>query len=129
MGYVEADYARDLDERRSTTSYVFTLGGGPICWKSMVQSLVALSIIESEYMGVAKTAKEALWFVGLVKELGIQQGGVQLHCDSQMPFFLQRNRCIMQGSNTDVRYHKIKELVLVSYCLRRSILLRMQQTC
>ena len=32
-GYVDADYARDLDDRRSTIGYVFTLGGGPICGK------------------------------------------------------------------------------------------------
>ena len=36
MGYVDADYARDLDDRRSTIGYVFTLGGGPNCWKYMV---------------------------------------------------------------------------------------------
>ena len=48
----------------------------------MVQSLVALSTTESEYMTVAKAAKEASWLTGLVKELGIQQGGVQFHCDS-----------------------------------------------
>ena len=47
MGYVDADYARDLDDRMSTTGYVFTLNGGPICWKSMIQSLVALSTTES----------------------------------------------------------------------------------
>ena len=35
-GYVDADYARDLDDRRSTIGYVFTLSGGPICWKSMI---------------------------------------------------------------------------------------------
>jgi hypothetical protein len=49
----------------------------------MVQSLVALAINKSEYMVVAEAAKEALWLTVLVKELGIQQGGVQLHCDSQ----------------------------------------------
>ena len=57
-GYVDADYAGDLDDRRSTTCYVFTLGGGPICWKSMIQSLVALSTIESEYMAITEAAKE-----------------------------------------------------------------------
>ena len=31
VGYVDDDYARDLDDRRSTIGYVFTLGGGPIC--------------------------------------------------------------------------------------------------
>ncbi|KAL0432080.1 UNVERIFIED_CONTAM: Retrovirus-related Pol polyprotein from transposon TNT 1-94 [Sesamum radiatum] len=30
VGYVDSDYAGDLDDRRSTTVYVFTLGGGPI---------------------------------------------------------------------------------------------------
>ena len=30
IGYVDSDYAGDLDKRRSTTGYVFTLAGGPI---------------------------------------------------------------------------------------------------
>ena len=70
-GYVDADYVSDLDDRRSTIGYVFTLGGGPICWKSMIQSLVALSTTESKYMAIAEAAKESLWLIGLVKELGI----------------------------------------------------------
>ena len=37
----------------------------------MVQSLVALSTTESEYMVVVEAAKEALWLAGLVKGLGI----------------------------------------------------------
>ena len=36
VGYVDADYARDLDQRWFTIGYVFTLSGGPICWKSKV---------------------------------------------------------------------------------------------
>ena len=35
-GYVGADYAGDLDDRKSTIGYVFTLGRGPICWKFMI---------------------------------------------------------------------------------------------
>ena len=54
---------------------MFTLGGGPICWKFMVQSLVVSSTIESEYMVVIEVVKEALWLARLVKELGIHQGG------------------------------------------------------
>ena len=76
MGYVDANYARNLDDKGSTIGYVFTLGGGPICWKFMVQPLVSLSTIESKYMTVAETSKEALCLVGLVRELGIQQGVV-----------------------------------------------------
>jgi hypothetical protein len=61
-----------LDDRRSTIYYVFTLIGGPIYWKSMVHSLIALSTTESEYMVVVEAANEVLWCTSLVKELGIQ---------------------------------------------------------
>ena len=111
MGYVDADYARDLDDRRSTIGYVFTLGKGPICWKSTVQSLVALSTTELEYMAVVEATKEAIWLVGLVKELGIQQGGVQLHCDCQSAIFLAKNQVYhARTKHIDVTFHKIKEL-------------------
>ena len=41
-------------------------------------------------MEVAKAAKEALWIAGLVKELGIHKGGVQLHCDNKSAIFLAK---------------------------------------
>ncbi|KAK4394695.1 Retrovirus-related Pol polyprotein from transposon TNT 1-94 [Sesamum angolense] len=65
VGYVDSDYAGDLDDRRSTSGYVFTLGGGIICWKSTVQSIVALFTTEAEYMVVAEADKEVLWLNGL----------------------------------------------------------------
>ena len=33
-GYSDVDFAGDIDDRRSTSSYVFTLVGGAISWKS-----------------------------------------------------------------------------------------------
>ncbi|KAE8684070.1 hypothetical protein F3Y22_tig00111154pilonHSYRG00007 [Hibiscus syriacus] len=112
VGYVDSDYAGDLDNRRSTTGYVFTLGGGPICWKSIVQSIVALSTTEAEYMAAAEAAKEALWLTGLVKELGVQQGGVQLLCDNQSAIHLAKNQVYRaRTKHIDVRFHKIRELV------------------
>ena len=76
MRYVDADYEGNLDDMRSTTSYVFTLVGEPICWKSIFQSFVALSTIALEYITMVKAAKEALWLTSLVKEMRIQKGGV-----------------------------------------------------
>ena len=38
VGYVDSDYASDLDKRRSTMGYLFTMAGGPICWRSTLQS-------------------------------------------------------------------------------------------
>ncbi|KAH9733975.1 hypothetical protein KPL71_017220 [Citrus sinensis] len=61
VGYCDSDFARDLDKRRSTTGYVFTLGGGPISWRSILQSTIALSTTEAEYMAATEAVKEAIW--------------------------------------------------------------------
>ena len=109
--YSDSDYVGNIDDRRSTTGYVFTLSGGPVCWRSTLQSLVAMSTPEAKYMAVAKAAKEALWLKGLVKELGLNQGGVQLHCDSQSAIYLAKHQVYhARTKHIDVRFHKIREL-------------------
>eukprot|EP00253_Pinus_taeda_P002022 PITA_02022 len=45
-GFVDADWARDLDQRRSTRWYVFNLFGGAVSWMSKKQYVVALSTTE-----------------------------------------------------------------------------------
>ena len=41
-GYVDSDYAANLDTRRSLTGFVFTVLGGCVSWKSNLQKVVAL---------------------------------------------------------------------------------------
>ena len=84
----------------------------------MIQSLVALSTTKSEYMAIVEVAKESLWLTGLFKELGIQQGGVQLYCDSQSAIYLEKNQVYhARTKHIDVRFHKIRELVSSSELL------------
>ncbi|KAL0349996.1 UNVERIFIED_CONTAM: Retrovirus-related Pol polyprotein from transposon TNT 1-94 [Sesamum radiatum] len=112
VGYVNSDYVGDLDDERSITGYICTLGGRPIYWKSTVQSIVALSTTEAEHMVVAEAAKEALWLNGLPKEFGVVQGGVQLHYDSQTAIYLAKNEVYhARTKHIYVRYHKIRELI------------------
>ena len=59
-GYVDSYYAGDLDKRRSLIGYVFKIGGCAISWKTTLQSTVALSTTEAEYMAVAEACTEAL---------------------------------------------------------------------
>jgi hypothetical protein len=60
-GFVDADWAGDLDRRRSASKYVFNLFGGAISWMSKRQCVVALSTIEVEYMAATHASKEAIW--------------------------------------------------------------------
>ena len=119
---MDVDYAGDLDDRRSTTGYVFTLTGGPICWRSMIQPMVAMSTTEAEYMAAAEAAKEALWLTRLVKELGIQQVGVSLYCDSESAIYLAKNQVYhARTKHIDVRFHKIRVLVATGELLLEKI--------
>jgi hypothetical protein len=71
VGYVDIDYAGEVDDKRSTTGYVFAQSRRPICWKSTLKSIVAMSTTKTEYMVVAEAVKEALWLKVLVKEFGL----------------------------------------------------------
>ena len=46
-----------------------TFTGGPISWKSTLQSTVALSTTEAEYMAITEVVKEAIWLQGLLENL------------------------------------------------------------
>ncbi len=61
VSYVDLNFTRDLDKRRSLTGYLFTLSGSVINWKATLQAAVALFTSEVEYMALAEAVKEALW--------------------------------------------------------------------
>ena len=61
QGYVDAYMAGDKDSRRSTTGYVFTVGGTTVSWISKLQQVVALSTMEAEYVAATKDTKEIIW--------------------------------------------------------------------
>ena len=71
VGYCVLDYAGDLHKRRSTIGYVFTLAKALVSWKSTLQSIVALSTMEAEYMAITKAVKEEIWLQGLLDDLGV----------------------------------------------------------
>ncbi|KAH9673193.1 Integrase catalytic domain-containing protein [Citrus sinensis] len=71
VGYCDSDFAGDFDKRRSTMGYVLTLGGGPVSWRSILQSTIALSTTEAEYMAATETVKEAIWLKGLLGDLRV----------------------------------------------------------
>jgi hypothetical protein len=112
QGFSDADLGGDSDGGKSTTGYIFTLGGTAVSWKSKLQNRVALSTTESEYVAISEAAKEMIWLKNFLKELGNEQDVSKLFSDSQSAICLAKNpvfhsRC----KHIQLKYHFIRELI------------------
>jgi hypothetical protein len=60
----------DKYSRRSTTRYVFTVGGTSVNWISKLKKVVSLSTMEVEYVATIEVSKEMIWLQRFMEELG-----------------------------------------------------------
>ena len=68
--YCGAEYKGDLDDRRSTSGYIFFCNGGPVCWESRKQSITAQSTTESPNIYLrTKQKKEGACFCQVVLDI------------------------------------------------------------
>ena len=112
VGHVDADSGGDIDSRRSTSGYVFTLFGAALSWMSKRQSVIALSSTEAEYMALTHAAKEAIWLRRLCLELGFELGAIEVRCDNQGAIQLAKNPAFhSRTKHIDIQYHFIREKV------------------
>ena len=70
-GFVDVYWVVDLDQRISTSGYVFSLFGGAVSWMSKRQSIVALSTTEVEYIAATHERKESFWLQRLFSSMGL----------------------------------------------------------
>ena len=58
--YSDADHGSDKLGGKSTTGYVIKIGTGAVSWSSKLQSIIALSTTEAEYVAGCSTATEVI---------------------------------------------------------------------
>jgi hypothetical protein len=111
-GFVDSDFAANLDTRRSLTGFVITALGGCISWKSNPQKVVALSSILVEYIAATEAIMEAIWLKGLTEELGFKSEDITVYCDNQSAIHLMKNPMFHERSkNIDIKHHFIRDIV------------------
>ena len=109
QGYVDVDFAGDIDSRKSTTGFVFTLGGIAISWALNLQKIITLSTIEAEAI---EARKEMMWLHGFLDEFGKKQEMGILHSDNQSAIFLAKNSAFHSKlKHIQTKYHFIHYLV------------------
>jgi hypothetical protein len=110
IGFNDADFARDVDARKSTTRVIF-LVNNPITWQSMKERVVAQSNYELEYIAVANAICLALWFARVLAEVqGSAPSTPLLTVGNKSAIALIKN-LVLQGHNKhiEVKYHLVRE--------------------
>ena len=91
-GYTDSDWETCVDTRRSTSGYIFLLGGAAVSWSSRRQKSVALSSCEAEYAAACEASREAVWERAFLEELGYEQEEpTEIFSDSQSAMQLMLN--------------------------------------
>eukprot|EP00253_Pinus_taeda_P024660 PITA_24660 len=110
VGFIDSDWAGDPDDQKSTASYVFTLGLGPLTWASKKRSAISLSSAEAKYLGTIEASKEASWLRQILSEL--QQHPHTLWCDKESAIQLYKDPVQRQRSKEIELYmHFIRQLI------------------
>ena len=84
-GYSVANWIFDTNDTKSTSGYVFTLGGAAVSWKSSKQACIVRSTMESEFITLDKTGGEVEWFRHFLEDMLMWIKPVPpicIHCDS-----------------------------------------------
>ena len=111
--YCDASHGDCVDTGRSTGAYLTCLGGGAIGWSSKLQTVVALSSTEAEYMAAVEAGKEILWMRNILSELGYPvQGPSMLRIDNQSAISVSKNpEHFGQMKHLDLRFYWLRDMV------------------
>ena len=113
VGYCDADFAGDVDDRKSVSGHTYLLGGGAISWNSKKQTTTALSSTEAEYTAISHATRQAIWLRNLLEGLGYpQEEPTVLYSDNQSAITLTRDAQFhARSKHFDVQNHFVREKV------------------
>ncbi len=112
VGFSDADWAGDQDDRRSTTGNIFLLSEGAVSWLSKKQATVALSTAEAEYVALSQAAQEGTCLRRLLNDLGVEATPTVILEDNQGAIAIAKNPVDhSRTKHIDIHYRYIRECV------------------
>ena len=108
-GESDANYATDLDNRRSVSGYAVFLNDAPVSFKSIQQRVVTLSTTEAELYSIVQCAQEMLFVQHVMESIDLKVSlPMKLSCDNKGAILLANNWSI--GGRT--RHIEVKQYFL-----------------
>lgn len=111
--YTDSDWATQ-PHRHSHSGFVYLVGSGAVTWTAKKQTIIALSMVEAEYIGQTNAAREALWFCQYWSEMtGVPLSTpTTIYTDNQGAMALAMTDTYhARTKHIDIRYHFIREAI------------------
>ena len=112
-GYVDADWGSCIQDRKSTSGYIFYVYGCPVSWCSKKQQTVATSSSEAEYVAVSAATSEGLWLRGILMDMEIlkSEETFVLHEDNAGCIAMAKNMECKRSKHIDIKHHFVRDHV------------------
>ena len=110
-------------DAKSTSGYTFSLGSGHFSFNSKIQTVVAQSTAEAEFISAANAANQAIWLRNLLVDLGFPQlQPTIIYCDNKSAISMIKNPSFhgktkhIKIKYFAVRYSKSQNITNFQYC-------------
>ena len=116
--YVDATWADDEFDRKSTSGMCLQYNGGPVIWKSKKQPIIAQSSCESEIIAATYGANEAVFVKQLLEEIGVTTPSIRVYEDNTGATAITNNpgKLRQRSRHFELRFLKIQEYVTRRIC-------------
>ena len=111
-GYSDVDWAKNANNRKSTSGDCFYVGNNLVSWMSKKQNSISLSIVEAEYIAASSYCTQLLWMQKLFHDYGIYQEHLTIYCRNTSAINISKNPVQHSGTkHIEIQHHFIRELV------------------
>lgn len=100
-GFTDIDWGGLVDDRKSTSSWIFSLGSATVAWSLKKQEITALSSTEAEYIATTSMACQAVWMRRLLEDMNEKQhAATVIYCDNKYAIEIAKTLHNMEGLST-----------------------------
>ena len=110
-GYADADWAGDVETRKSYSGYLFQIDNATISWRTKKQTVIALSSTEAKYVSLCSATQETIWLRNLLESIGFK-----IHIPTTIYEANQGARALLKNprrhprtKHIDIKYHYVRE--------------------
>ncbi|KAL6324847.1 hypothetical protein AAG906_018374 [Vitis piasezkii] len=89
--YTDADWARNVDDRKNTSGGCFYIGNCLVAWMSKKQNSILFSIAKVECIVAGSCCSQLIWIKQMLRDYGIDQGTMVVFCDNTSAINIFKN--------------------------------------